>query len=300
MKSETRQIYKERILRVLVHIQNNLDETLPLSELARVAHFSPYHFHRVFRGMVGESVKEHVRRLRLERAVQRLKSTRISVTRIAFESGYETHESFIRAFRAMFGMAPSQMRKNRQPPPSPNAPSGVHFAATGDISDFIPVDTGGTSMEAKIEKMAPMRVAFVRHVGPYNQCQAAWGTLCAWAGRHRITGPGIICLGVCHDDPEVTPLDKVRYDACLTVGADVRPEGDVGIQEIGGGEYATTTHRGSYENLHETYAKLCGQWIPTQGREVSSAPSIEIYRNDPTTTKPEDLVTDIYVRLDPR
>ena len=61
---------RKRILRVLVHIQTHLDENLALDDLARVAHFSPFHFHRVFRGMMGESVKEHVRRLRLERAAQ--------------------------------------------------------------------------------------------------------------------------------------------------------------------------------------------------------------------------------------
>ena len=68
MKSDTRHSYHERVLNVLVHIQQHLDDELPLDELAAVAHFSPYHFHRMFRGMVGESVEEHVRRLRLERA----------------------------------------------------------------------------------------------------------------------------------------------------------------------------------------------------------------------------------------
>ena len=102
MKSETQQTYQERILKVLVYIQNHLDETLSLEELAGVAHFSPYHFHRIFRGMVGESLMEHVRRLRLERAAHRLKFTDSPVTRIAFEAGYETHEAFTRAFRALF------------------------------------------------------------------------------------------------------------------------------------------------------------------------------------------------------
>ncbi len=73
MHEQTRQAYKERILQVLVHIQTHLDHPLPLDELAGLAHFSPYHFHRVFRGMVGEPVKEHVRRLRLERAAHRLR-----------------------------------------------------------------------------------------------------------------------------------------------------------------------------------------------------------------------------------
>jgi AraC family transcriptional regulator len=73
MRAETEQSYKERILRVLIHIQNHLDEVLPLEDLAGLVHFSPFHFHRIFRGVVGESVKEHIRRLRLERAAHRLK-----------------------------------------------------------------------------------------------------------------------------------------------------------------------------------------------------------------------------------
>src|SRR5205085_6955962 len=110
MHSQTERTYHERVLRVLVYIQNHLDDALALDDLAAVAHFSPYHFHRIFRGMVGESVMEHVRRLRLERAAHRLKFTDQPVTRIAFDAGYEAHEAFTRAFGAMFGTAPSQFR----------------------------------------------------------------------------------------------------------------------------------------------------------------------------------------------
>src|SRR5437763_4395204 len=117
MRSQTEQAYRERVLRVLVYIQNYLDEALALDELAAVAHFSPYHFHRIFRGMVGESVMEHVRRLRLERVAHRLKSGDQPVTRIAFEAGYEAHEAFTRAFGALFGQSPSQFRAAHREPP---------------------------------------------------------------------------------------------------------------------------------------------------------------------------------------
>ena len=99
MKKSTEQLYRERILKVLVFIQRNLDSELSLDEFARVAHFSPYHFHRVFRGIVGESLQEHIRRLRLERAAMRLKHTDWTVLEIALEACYETHEAFTRAFR---------------------------------------------------------------------------------------------------------------------------------------------------------------------------------------------------------
>src|SRR5213080_552501 len=110
MRADTEHAYKERVLRTLVYIQNHLDEVITLDDLAAVAHFSPYHFHRIFRGMVGESVMEHVRRLRLERAAHRLKFGDQPVTRLAFDAGYETHEAFTRAFAAAFGQAPSQFR----------------------------------------------------------------------------------------------------------------------------------------------------------------------------------------------
>src|SRR5438067_4236130 len=133
MKSETQQTYQERILKVLVHIQNHLDETLSLEELAAVAHFSPYHFHRIFRGMVGESLMEHVRRLRLERAAHRLKFTDFPVTRIAFETGYETHEAFTRAFRALFAESPSGFRALHQALPYPETASNVHYDPAGKL-----------------------------------------------------------------------------------------------------------------------------------------------------------------------
>ena len=97
MKALTLHDYKRRMLRVLVHIQQHLDEPLELGVLARLACFSPYHFHRVFTGMVGESLKEHVRRLRLERAASRLKLGSAAVTEIALGAGYESHEAFTRS-----------------------------------------------------------------------------------------------------------------------------------------------------------------------------------------------------------
>ena len=300
MRSSTEHSYRERILRVLIHIQQHLDEDLPLEDLAHVAHFSSFHFHRIFRGMVGEPVSEHIRRLRLERAAWQLKVGDRAIIQLALDARYETHESFTRAFRAMFGVSPTQFRAVHRVPPYPSVPSEVHYEPEGGVTGFVPIEAGGEPMDVRVEEVRPIRVAFVRHTGPYAACGAAWQKLCGWAGPRGLIGPSSTFLGVSHDDPEVTPPEKIRYDACVTVPDSVQGEGDIGVQEVGGGEYAITTHRGPYERLAQTYARLCGEWLPKSGREVRSAPSLEFYRNSPETTPPEDLITEVHVPLAPR
>ena len=153
-------------------------------------------------------------------------------------------------------------------------------------------------MEVRIEQLQPMRVAFMRHVGPYDQVGETWAKLMAWAGPRELLGPHTKVIGIVHDDPEVTPPEKIRYDACFAVGEQVKLEGDVGIQEIAGGDYAVTTHRGPYDSLGQTYARLCGEWLPGSGREVRSIPAFEMYHNTPQSTAREDLLTDIYIPLE--
>ena len=99
--------YQQRILRVLTHIQEHLDEALELEELARVACFSSFHFHRVFAAMTGETIADHVRRLRLERAAMELRSGAKQVIQVALDAGYEAHAAFTRAFKAASSVSAS-------------------------------------------------------------------------------------------------------------------------------------------------------------------------------------------------
>jgi AraC family transcriptional regulator len=182
MRPDTEQDYHERILKVLIHIQDHLDQAVSLEELASVTCFSPYHFHRIFKVMVGESVMEHVRRLRLERAAWQLKLSDQPVTRVAFDAGYETHEAFTRAFRAMFGEPPKRFREQHRAVPLQASPSHVHYRPDGRLTDFKPVMKGDGPMDVRIEKIEPIRVAFIRRVGPYTEVGPTWEKLGAWAG----------------------------------------------------------------------------------------------------------------------
>jgi len=281
--------YRQRINRVLACLEHNLDALPSLDHLAGLAHYSPYHFHRMFTGMVGESLAAYARRLRLERAAMFMARTARPVTDIALSSGYDSHEAFTRAFRGHFGVSPRAYREAaRRGLPLPQCPVPP------------PKPQGDMPMDVKIVFFPVTTVAYVRHVGPYAQCHAAWEALCGWAGPKGLLGPGVRVIGVCHDDPEVTPPEKIRYDACITVPEGVTAEGPAGVMDIGGGDYAMALHAGPYSGLHASYAALCGVELPRLSREPAYAPSFEIYLNDPATTPPEDLRTEIYIPLLPK
>jgi AraC family transcriptional regulator len=297
MKRSTKQLYVRRIMHVLVHIQKNLDREMSLEELSKKAHFSQYHFHRIFHGLVGESLKEHIRRLRLERAASYLKYTKKPVIDIAFDAGYQTHEAFSRAFKLAFALSPSEFRSSNSFV-TQIGNTGVHYKDNVQEKD-INIVIGDEKMDVEIKRIALMRVAFVRHVGPYDEVGVAWDKLTTYLGKEGLLGSQTQFIGICYDDPDVTALEKIRYDACITVDEQFIPTEDIAAQTIGGGEYAVTTHFGPYNKLGETYSKLFGQWLVQSGREFRSEPCMEFYLNDPDTTEPEDLLTDICLPLKP-
>jgi AraC family transcriptional regulator len=259
----------DRIARARHYLERHLDDEVSLETLAAEACFSPYHFHRVFRGMTGESVMAQRRRLLLERAGRRLRSGDARILDIAVEAGYDSHEAFTRAFKSVFGVAPAAYRDEAAARPAPPEPPEG----------------------ARLTELGPIRCLACRHTGAYDGVGAAWSRLFTLA---RDFGE---MFGILHDDPEVTPPERLRYDAAMRTARDSAPEG-LALLEIPEGLYATVRHTGPYSALGDSYARLCGGWIPGRGREIAPLPSLEFYRNDPRSAPPELLVTDIFVPLE--
>ena len=297
MKPDTRSFYARAVQAAIEHIALHLDDALELEALARVACLSPFHFHRVFRGMVGETPLELTRRLRLERAAWRLKDSHRAITEIAFDAGYETHESFTRAFRACYSTSPSGFRSRTYPRIEIAAACGIHFTTDGIIPPFIPRDSGGVTMDVDIKDMPELRVGTVRHVGPYNQIPKAFERLGAIAGPAGLLRHAVSMIAIYHDDPETAPQEQLRSDAGLAVPEGVAlPDGLV-EQHIAGGRYAHTVYVGPYEKLGDVWARFFGEWLPASGNRIGDGVSYEIYLNTPAQVPKEQLRTELYVPL---
>lgn len=287
LKNTTTREYRERINRVIFHIEAHLGEPLNLEDLAKIAYFSPYHFHRIFVAFTGETLAGFVRRLRLERAAQYLLHLNATVTEIALGASYETPSAFTRAFVGLFGITPTEYRKQHKP-----------ITLFGARPLALTEDTEDLTMTPEIRTIDPMPVLFVRRTGPYYQAAGeAFGVLCQFAGPRGLLGPQSRMIGISHDDPHVTEESKFRYDACVTIDREERPDGDVDAKTIAGGKYAVFLHAGSYERFQQTYDQIFKAWLPGSGEKLREEPCFELYLNSPDQVKPDDLRTEIWLPL---
>lgn len=285
--------YAARFNRVLDYIQAHLAEEMDLEALAAVACFSPYHFHRLFRGWMGETLHDFIFRLRVERAAtQLIYNPRKSITEIALDCGFSSSSTFARAFRAFHGVSATEWRnrKNRKTDrkdcEAGTGPTNASWNATDGLGPFreVPVTM---KIDVDVKQLEPLHVAYLRHVGPFQNdtglFERLFGRLCGWAGPRGLLGPGTQFLSIYHDNPEVTEAAKLRLDVAISVSPDTKVDGEIGKQVLPGGMYAVTRVRIKPEQYGEAWDALMGGWFPSSGYQPDDRPCFELYLNDPKT-----------------
>jgi AraC family transcriptional regulator len=289
------------ILQLLRHIRGRLDDDVSLDRLAARAGWSPFHFHRAFRKVVGETPKQYTQRLRLERAAARLATGAEPVLAIAAAEGFASHEVFTRAFRRHFGCTPSAYRDSalRDTPARARA---RHVAITGTTGPCVglfhlPINqplrrTMMPTLSIERRELTERPVVFVslraaRHEIPAAIAEGAGKTYmyaqkagAAIAGhpftRYLSTGPGLF-----------------NMEIGIPLAAAAPGEGEVKPGVLPAGLAAVAVHAGPYDQLGETYAAL-ERWIETNGLRPAGPPW-EWYTTDPAEhPDPADWRTEVY------
>ena len=153
------------------------------------------------------------------------------------------------------------------------------------------------SYEATIRTTPTLRVAALRHRGEYQTIGSTFERLMAMAAGQGLLGDDGRTFGIYYDDPSVTPANALRSDACVVVRDGLTPTGELELQEIRGGRYATALHVGPYAELDRCYKWLYGTWLAHSGEEPADAPVVEAYLNDARTVPPTGLKTEIWLPL---
>lgn len=279
--SKARAGYEARLTRVVDHIYEHLEDDIRFDDLAEIACLSPYHWHRIYAAMRGETIAATIRRLRLSRAAERLANSDMALDAIAGRAGYGSADAFGRAFKEAYGKSPTDYRAT-------GSHTAFKAAALAENAAGFPV---------AIETLAPVRCASIAHTGAYLRIDHAMGRLFAALASQEIMAPDQRMLAVFHDDPDLVSEKDLRSRACSPVAGTVPLAPPIEEAVLRGGVYARLRYRGPYADMKGAYRWLLGIWLPQSGYEPDDAPVFEAYLNSPRQVAPTELMTDIHLPL---
>ena len=267
--------YAQRIDRVIDYLRGNLDRPVKLAELADVACFSEFHFHRIFTAVSGETLNSFTNRLRLEKAARLLRYSEQSLTDIALDCGFSSSATFSRAFRSGYDTSPSQFRKSGE------------IKKSKICKELFPKDEYGLPMSAEEKRAAfPVRlidiperqVAYIRVTNAFemDRVLAALKTVIEWAKSEDVFSQGIL-FGMSVDDPHVTPKHLYRYEVCLASSLPFECMEGMSKLKMPAMQYAAIKVSGDIHKIATAWDYLYRDWLIKSAFEPEHAPALEVF-----------------------
>jgi AraC family transcriptional regulator len=288
MRTDTKNSYLESINKAIAYIESNWTTDIQLKDIAIQANLSQYHFHRVFKSLTGDTAKDFLIRLRLEKAALKLKHSQNDIGQIAFDCGYQNHETFTRAFKNYFGLAPIEYRNS------------IAELRTNKQNEFARenINLNALNVQGPIIRTIPdLHLAYIRHTGSYDKVGSSFQRLMLWAATHLVLKLKPVTVGVVHDNPDLTEEQHIRFDACVLLSKEIKPRGEIGYKKIDGGRFAVFTYKGAYEGFYPVYDYIYNVCLFDNKFDLADKPALEWYVKSPPFYKPENFVTDFYVPI---
>jgi len=306
--SRSKKEYLQRIYKVQDYIEANVCDSLSLEELAAIAGFSKYHFHRIFKGIVNESLLQYVNRVKLEKAANFLiYRPHMTVTDIAYQFGFTDTAIFSRAFKNYYHVSPNCYKNNYRKnckDLTKNAPYNEYTAKMTQRDNENKVQCTVT-----IETIDEMHCAYVRHLGTYEDLKIVFGSLMQnlfnYLNKRNLIAPRTTkVLTIYHDNPEITEDPHRRTSLCITIPSNVarvveNVDEDIGIMTIPSGMYAI----GHFEIFQNEYSAawdyLFAKWLPQSGFLPRGTSCFEVYLSEPDPNPQKKHLVDIYLPIGP-
>ena len=256
-----------------------------------MAAFSPFHFHRVFFALTGETLFAYIQRQRVEKAATVLAAGgETSILEVALDHGFSSAATFARAFRARFGMSASQWRRGgaerwREPYLRKMSKEIRKAGKASDRRrrDTPPSHTGEAAMSVVVRELATQHVAYMRYVGPYGPrgIPELWARLRRWMETRGLEVASTVRLGVAYDDAGVTEPAKCSYDACVVVPEAFAADRWVNLMDVPGGRYAVSAFHGTAHQIEGAWHQVFANWLPESRYQPDDRTCFEIYRGAP-------------------
>ncbi len=271
------EIYKSRINKVIDYVNDHLDKSFSIEELASVACFSQFHFHRIFVAVTGETLNSFTNRLRLEKSARLLKFTKKAISNIALECGYSSAATFSRAFKEHYGISGTSYRSNGN---IENSKIRKELLPLNEFLCEMSEEEFKSNFPVEIKELPARRIAYIRVLDSYREgvVQNAFEKIVKWAKEMKLFQSETI-FGMSIDDPMVTPKEKYRYEVCITIPSKLEVNSVDGIETgfLPKCKYAVTKVSGNLNLVATGIHYLFNHWLINSSYEPEHQPGLEIF-----------------------
>ncbi len=282
-----------RIARVIDHARARPDGDLSVEALARVAHASPFHFGRMFKGQTGETVNRFVRRVRVEKAAELMRSRPdLPLAEVAVAVGLGALSNLSRVFKQVYGVAPSRWDRRSRLSPGIEGLDDMLAALRADAPTLHP----------RLVARPRLRVAYVRVPTPFFDdavLAAGFAELTATLAGQGVDWRARPMIGMSWDNPDTTPIAQVRFDLGFVVPAGFDLHGVLATVALPAARWVQVAVRGGKGHIALGWEALYG-WFPGSGREPADLPGVKFFRRRPDALGWADYDLDCAIALRPQ
>ncbi|WP_299675343.1 GyrI-like domain-containing protein [uncultured Tenacibaculum sp.] len=292
-----------RIYKAIQYIEENSSTKLLLEDVASKAHFSPFHFHRIFKAITGETFNNFIVRKRIEKSADYLlHKPDKSISEIAFSSGFSSISSFSRTFKKFYGMSPKQFQES----------------SSSRFSKICKTESKNGKIETQLEQyicnmnehlqfidrnakkidtvfINDIDVAYIPHIGPFENLGTAFQKLLQWAYPRNLMNGEHQIMSIYHDSPKITEPDKLKVSACISLDGINIDTSDINTRTIPSGKYIEANFELGIDELPNMWEGIF-VWIFNKGYKINSElDPFDIYHNDFNTHPQKKCNTTIYI-----
>lgn len=276
----------EKMNSALSYIEDNLTGEIRLEEAAKRACCSSFNFQRMFSFMADVPLAEYVRRRRLSSAAMELLTTEEKVIDVALKYGYESPTSFSRAFFAIHGVNPSEIKKQ-----------GVRIKAYSRISFEITIK-GVEAMNYRLEEFGEFRLVGYKermtmdNGENFKRIPEFWNEMCRQGKCEELMkyndNHKLCCMGVCAN------ADDQGFDYFIATGSGKAIPDDMAELIVPANTYVIFECRGKMpEGQQKIWKRIFAEWFPSSGYEPADGPQMEWYSDGPMDS--EDYLSEIWM-----
>ena len=280
----------DRLNRTIEYIEANLDKNIHLELLANKFAFSKYHFHRIFKALIGEPPSRYIEKRRLSRAASDLIETNKRIVDIVFDNGFNSHESFIRSFKKKYSIAPSQFRKIKP---------DFRFYDKCEIGSIeLKLQKGKVRLKPDTLHKSSFSIAGLIYSGSdtneiFNLWQAFW--LMVQKGKIALENSG--CVGACLHGIDMRDNEIFIYYAGIEIDQTFQILKEMKSVNIPESTYAVFKHKGPISEIEQTYDRIYGSWVPLTGNTPTMDLDIIVVVDQRFKSQSNNSVIDILIPI---